>query len=155
MNIHQYSSEEALDTLMRKLQEQDEDLAILVRSAIDEGKETIITIESIHNRGRSKKSHEYRKIVPFTHEEALQVALKVLQGFFIEGPLLTNEIIRHFSDTSETHDVPEIQIELRTETQIDGGDGQEFRLTRVPNEGIEEQRHNLASLKELITFSGG
>lgn len=151
MNIHQYSSEGALDILMTKLRDQDEDLAILVRSAIDEGKETI---ESIPTSGRSKRSHEYRKVVPFTHEEALQVALKVLQGFFIEGPLLTNEIIKHFSDTSENHDVPEIQIELHTETQIDGGDGHEFRLTQVPNEDIEEQKHNLASLKELITFSG-
>ena len=135
MNI---SPEEARNTLMRKLHGKDENLAILVRNATDEGKET--TDEIRHSRGRSKKSHKYRKIEPFTDEEALQVALKVLQRFFIEGPLFTNEIIKYLSDTSENHDIPEIQIE---------GDSP---LTQVPNEEIEEQRRNLASLKELIAF---
>ena len=157
MNIHQYQPNQALDTLIRKIQERDVrldiNLAVLVRDAIDEGEENILTIES-DTIGRSKNSHEYRKIAPFSPEEALQVALGVLRACFVEQPLLMNEVINYFTDASEDHDVSEIQIDLQTETQIEGEDSHEFTLIQIPDEAIEEQRRNLDSLKEFITFSG-
>ena len=163
MNTHHYSPDEALALLMRKLQERDETLTTLVRDAINAGKEDTLPIESKHINGQAEKPHEYRKIVPFSPEEALQVALDVLQAYFIEQPLLINEITKNIAYASEIHDVEivrnfadvsEIQIELHTETQIDEGDGNEFTLIQISNEHIEEQKNDLALLKDLMHFSG-
>ena len=149
--MNTYRPNDALELLIRKLQDRDAILVTLVRDAINAGKEDTLPINSRGIHSQAEKPHEYRKIVPFSTEESLQVALDVLQALLIEQPLLVNEIAKNFADTFE------IQIERHTETQIveeDGHDGHEFTLTQIPVEDIEEQRRNLASLKELITFSG-
>ena len=149
--MNTYRPNEALELLMRKLQDRDTILFTLVRDAINAGKEDTLPVDSRIIHSQADKPHEYRKIVPFSAEESLRVALDVLQAFLIEQPLLVNEIAKNLADTSE------IQIERHTETQIveeDGHDGHEFTLDQIPVEDIEEQRRNLASLKELITFSG-
>ena len=155
MNIHHYSPDEALTLLRRKLQEQDETLATLVGDAINAGKEDTFPIVNELFHDQAEKPHEYRKIVPFSSEEALQVALEVLQAYFIEQPLLVNEIAKNFADASDKTlaSVSEIQIDLHTETQIDEGDDHEFRVTQISEEAIEGQERNLTLLKEFIHFS--
>jgi len=87
MAIHEYTPQQALDTLMRKLQEQDIILASHVREAIDAGKEVL---EGEATRGRRGAARTYRLRVPFTPEEALDTALTCLAAYFIEQPRCVN-----------------------------------------------------------------
>src|SRR5690242_17055824 len=87
MSSHEYSPQQALDVLMRKLQARDETLAAQVQSAIDAGKDVTETERATDRR---KKDRVYRKTVPFTHDEALQVALDALQANFVEQPLFVD-----------------------------------------------------------------
>ena len=74
MSNHNYTPTEALETLLRKLRERDESLAMAVRLAIDSGKD----IPEEQQIGW-KKVRRYRKTIPFTHEEALNLSLGVLK----------------------------------------------------------------------------
>ena len=75
MSKHDYTPNEALETLLSKLQEKDLSLEAAVRSAIDLGKD--VTEEQRLGR---RKIRKYRKTVPFTHEEALHVSLSSVCG---------------------------------------------------------------------------
>ena len=68
----EYTPQQALEILMKKLGSRDEALAAQIQAAIDAGKDVSETEPAIDRR---KKARVYRKTVPFTHEEALQIAL--------------------------------------------------------------------------------
>lgn len=77
MPVNQYTPQQALDLLMEKLAARDETLAAQVQAALDAGKDVSETEPATHRR---KKARVYRKTVPFTHKEALQIALDALQA---------------------------------------------------------------------------
>lgn len=90
---------------MRKLRERDEDLAGQVQKAIDAGKDVSETEPAT---GRRNEARVYRKTVPFTHEEALHVALDALQSYFVELPLFANSAADNFAKAA---------VEVTTERQ--------------------------------------
>ena len=76
MSTHEYDAHDALDLLMRKLNERDEQLARQIQSAIDVGKD----VEEKERFARRKKPRVYRRTVRFSDEEALDVAIAALQA---------------------------------------------------------------------------
>jgi hypothetical protein len=93
---HEYTPQQALDLLMRKLVAGNRDLATHIQAAIDAGKD-ISEIE--RTTDRRKKPRRYRKTVPFSHEEALQVALDALQAYFVEQPLFVSSASEELAKT--------------------------------------------------------
>ena len=151
MSTHDYTPEQALEVLMQKLGSGDEQLAAEIRAAIDTGKDVAESEPS----SRRKKPRTYRKTVPFSYEEALQVAISALQAHFIEQPLFANSCAanmsraaigtprdpRHatFGRSGRSVDLTvqaegeekTVMIELQTETQIS-------RSEQSRNEGQSE-----------------
>jgi hypothetical protein len=79
MSIHDYSPQRALEVLTMKIKERDQSLSHHVQTAINAGKD-VSEREPATDR---RPPRVYRKTVPFTHEEALRVALDALTAYFI------------------------------------------------------------------------
>jgi len=174
MPDHDYTPEEALRTLLRKIEERDENLAERIRIAIDAGKDIRQTETPVGRRQRAARS--YRQKVPYSHEEALAVALDVLQSHFIELPMFINSAAANFekaavgvpADTRRgqspiRHEAEavilkaqgeqkQLQIELQTETQLSPTNEDTLNLEPIPEAQIEEERANLDHLKDLTIF---
>lgn len=180
MPKNEYSSEEALGLLMKKLVERDRDLAAQIQAAIDAGKDIEESEPSANQRsGKAKKPRVFRKAVPFSHEEALQVALDALRAYFVEQPLFASSAVGDFTGAAvgvpqsvrlpgtgrdeETETVvPEhigeekaVVIELQTETQLTKTDEEAYPIKRVSAEQIDLQRRQLDALRNLVDPSGG
>jgi hypothetical protein len=172
MPKNQYTAQQALELLMRKLMAQDPGLAAEVQAAIDAGKDVSET-KPIAGR---RKGHVYRRTVPFSHEEALQVALDALQAYFVEQPMfvfaaadsLAQSAIgvpangRNPVQVSRDQGEPlsleggglekAIEIEIQTETQISRTGDETLPLKRVPKQLIEDQHRQIIHLRELLDF---
>lgn len=173
MPEHQYSPQQALDLLMKKLRARDETLAAQVQAAIDAGKDVSETEPATDGR---KKPRYYRKTVPFTHEEALQIALDALQACFVELPLFMTSAVdslakaaigvptRRMPIFQRSDDEKEpvslegegsekaVEIELQTETKISRTGEETIPLKRVSMEQIDVQRRHIAQLRGLTHF---
>ena len=174
MADHDYTSEEALKTLLRRVRERDKTLAERIRIAIDAGKDIRQTETPVGRRQRAART--YRQKVPYSHEEALAVALDVLQSHFIELPMFINSAaadfekaavgvpadirqgqspIRHEAETvtlKAQGEQKQLQIELQTETQLSPTNEDTLNLGPITEELIEEERATLDRLKDLTTF---
>jgi hypothetical protein len=172
MPNNQYSAQEALQLLMRKLRGQDPELAAEVQAAIDAGKDVSET-KPIPGR---RKGHIYRRTVPFSHEEALQVAMDALQAYFVEQPMFVDAAAdnlaqsaigvpandRSVAQVNRQQDEPlslegrglekAIEIEIQTETQISRTGDETLPLKRVPKQLIEEQHQQIIHLRDLLDF---
>ena len=172
MSRHDYTPEQALDTLMRKLREKNEQLATTVQEAIDAGKD-VIKEERISPRKRRR----YRQVVPFQPEEALQAAISALQAEFIEQPMFVNSLLGTISkaslgsrgvsarlDKAEVAEryragpatggpPPTVQIELETETQISKTGKEVHQLAAASDAELASQLENVRQLRKLIDFS--
>ena len=170
MPRHQYNAGQALDLILKRLESKDTRLAAHVRFAIDAGKDVEETEPALDRRRRERT---YRKTVPFTHEEALHVALDALQAYFVEQPLFVAAAAdsfakaaigvpprrRRFNDTNADESEPvtleaqgmekAVEIEIQTETQLSRIGEETISLKRIPNEQIEEQRHHIARIRSL------
>ena len=170
MTTHQYAPKLALEVLLKKIKDKNEAIAFSVQEAIDAGKDEQIPkdelmpqTEFFSKPGRRKKPDYYRKAVPLSHEEALQIVLDVLQSYFVELPCFVNSTADNFvkaaigvpkvnwqyngkEDISvllENYgEEKELKIELQTETQIDRGGEETATLKRVPRDEIEQQKQN-------------
>ena len=161
MISHQYTPEDALRILMTKLSPYPE-LYALVQEAIDTGKEDFKYLpehedseyyqldsdDSRTARTRQSKTHEYRKLARLSAEEALRVAIDVLQAHFVEQPLFVNTIICNMKE------IDGIEIDIQTETQFADATNSPSKLERTPDEDLATQRHNLSLLRVLTDFSG-
>lgn len=174
MADHDYTPEEALKTLLRRVRERDETLAERIRIAIDAGKDIRQTETPVGRRQRVART--YRRKVAYSHEEAVAVALDVLQSHFIELPMFMNSAaadfekaaigvpvdtrrgqtaIRHEAEALNLKDQGEpkqLQIELQTETQLSNTNEDIFNLEPILEGLIEEERANLDRLKDLTIF---
>ena len=174
MSIHEYTPKQALDTLMQKLEKGDPQLAAKIQAAIDAGKD----IRETDPGRQRRRPRYYRKTVPLSYEEALDVAMDALRAYFIEQPLFVNSCVANMSeaaidvqrhqlqpppwfDAKEQSDHVALQakgkertivIELQTETQIPRREEEPFELTAVDTDELREQRHNWDSLKSLVSF---
>ena len=173
MSDHDYTPGKALETLLRKVGARDETLAERIRIAIDAGKDINQTETP---RGRRQRTRTYRRKVPYSHEEALAVALGVLRSHFIELPLFINSASMNFekaavgipeasqrqsvatrhvveSITTERAGEPkQLEIELQTETQLSNANEDTLNLEQIPARLIQEEQENLKRLEELTTF---
>lgn len=173
MRNHDYSPDEALAVLMRKLAERDTVLQGQIQAAIDAGKD----VEEHENiPGLRRRARGYRKTVRLTDEEALRMALDGLQAHFVEQPLFVISAARDFKAVAAGHPVGNrrrsrsgnqqspsvpleevdtakvLEIELQTETQISRKDQQTFRLEPHSDQLVEEQKMHVRRLAELIEF---
>jgi hypothetical protein len=157
-----YTAEQALELLLRKLTERAPELASQVRTAVNAGKD-IIAQE--RNKG-SKKARSYRRKVPYSPEEALEISLSVLESYFIEQPLLWDSALRNFNSRAGETVMPgqnastvDLQIELQPETELVRGTGLAPNQTETeslhsrPHEEIQRQRMNVEGIRALIDFS--
>lgn len=174
MSAHDYTPEEALETLLSKLHQGSPALEASVRGAIDAGKDMS---ETVRGQGRGRRSRTYRKIVPFSHEEALQVGLNVLRAYFIEIPQCINSAIDNFRGTALG--VPEhssrpfhfdepwaepvikelegeekaVEIELQTITQISKSFQETLPLKIVESQQVRDKEDKFKQLTQLVDFS--
>lgn len=97
MPKHDYTAKDALDLLIRRIQEVSPPLAEHIRSAIDAGKDIQAEETILPEIGRKKaKKRYYRKHVAYADDEALDVALAVLESHLIEGRMLVNAAHNEF-----------------------------------------------------------
>jgi hypothetical protein len=173
MSEYEYTPEQALSLLMKKLTERNKDLASKIQSAIDAGKDIS---EEESNPDKRKKPRTYRKKVPYTHAEALQIALNALESYFIEQPLFVESMTKNISETvlatpnplqldySEGKDSRDwilseskgrektFEIELQTETQISKIGKELITLIPISHDLIVEQQNNFKLLRNLTRF---
>jgi hypothetical protein len=168
---HDYTPEQALDTLLTKLREKDLSLEAAVRSAIDLGKD----VTEVQRLGR-KRVRRYRKTVPFTHEEALHISLEVLHAYFVDLPLCINSAVENFKSaavtvsrqnrpaswvqeerrllaTEHVGDEKPLEIELQTMTQISRTQQQTLPLKTWEQQLIDQQLNNLKTTIALFDFT--
>jgi hypothetical protein len=170
---HDYTPERALEVLLRKLGERDARLEGVVRAAIDAGQDIVVTEPRRNGRG---KPRIYRQTVPFTHEEALQVALDVLRAYFIELPLFINSTTENFRTAAvgiprhqatswrrdenepepvamEAQGIPkDVEIELETATQISRTPRETMPLKPLERLQVDDQLANLTRLASVVNF---
>ena len=177
MPDHRYTPQQALDLLMKKLMARDETLAAQVQAALDAGKDVSETEPATDRR---KKARVYRKTVPFTREEALQIAFDALQAYFVEQPLFVDSAAANLAkaaigvpqqnlpnwaySAAASASEPEpvslegqneekaVEIEMQTETQLSKTGEETKSLKRMPKELIDEQRYHIADLRKLTNF---
>ena len=91
MPNHDYTAKDALDLLVWKIEGESPALANQIRSAIDAGKDVQAeeTISPAIGKKKAKKRY-YRKHIAYTDEEALGVAMTVLESHLIESRMLVN-----------------------------------------------------------------
>ncbi|MGH9550358.1 MAG: hypothetical protein ACRD3W_13330 [Terriglobales bacterium] len=171
MSDHQYTPQQALAVLTQKLRAKDEVLAAHVLAAIDAGKDVA---KSNPANGKRRNARIYRQTVPFTHEEALEVALDALQAYFVELPLFVDAAAESFAKTTigvpidrgssraearellyfeQDGDEKLIVVELQTATQITKTGDELLPLKRTPRERIEEQQRHIAQLRTMTDFT--
>ena len=152
MATHEYSPQEALELLLRKVKEKDSELETALKSAIDAGKDIFESEASTDQ----KKQWKYRKTTRFTDEEALHAAIATLNAHFIEQPSFTNTAIDEFEvavlDVGANFRREFLEVEIQTETQISPTDKQTVRLTPTDKGLIDEQKQNIRRLSELVAF---
>lgn len=177
MATHEYSARQALDLLMKMVAARDERLATDIQTAIDAGRD-VEEEEPVRGR-RKKKARSYRLTVRFTDEEALHVAIKVLEAHFIEQPLFVESAVQEFAHAGigdeadgripwALDDSPkrlpegigaakDLEVEVQTETQIvrfDASGAPTISLGPISAESIHQQRDHLAKLYALADFGG-
>ncbi len=174
MPNHEYTPDEALSVLLRKLTDRDEMLGATIQTAIDAGRDVLETVPMAYGR---KKPRSYRKTIPFTHEEALHAAIEVLRAYFIELPLIVNSTIENFksvalgtatddlfSESGNAANTPlgpkgqvgidkDLEIEIQTETQISRVGQETFPLKGSDRQTIDDQSDHLKQLRQLFDFT--
>jgi hypothetical protein len=159
---------QTLEYLLQALSKRDESLAQVVRNAIDAGKD----IEEVEGLGTNRRKRRvYRKVVRFTDEEALRVALDALRACLVELPFFINSAVEDFkaaaigASVDYHHTVTErslraiekpagshqgiLEVELQTATQVSPAARQTQRLEAVSLSTVEEQRNRVQEIAHL------
>lgn len=171
MSNHDYTPQDALDTLLRVVTQRSKELADRINLAIDAGIEDLEE-EMGKGKGKRRKVRKYKVNRAYTPAEALEVALGVLQAHFVEVPLFINSALANFEQAAigvlekpyfgygerdvRKEDVgspKEVHIELQTETRISQVAQEVFPLKATSLQEIENQKENIVHLKKLISFT--
>lgn len=172
MAVNEYTPQQAFEVLINHLRKRDGQLATHIQGVVDAGKD----VDETQQVGRRKRSRSYRRTVPYSFEEALQVALDALQAYFVEQPLFIDSCAKNMA-TTEVGSTPlsrnrwqaveghndeaaietigqrnRIEIELRTETQLSEPNQEMFELREIDVTQIDKQRSNIAQLKTFFNF---
>ena len=172
MTIHEYDPRDALDYLLKALQEKCGPLGEEIQRQISVGK--VVTADPsdlrdsetdlLGDRSRAIKSDRgspYRQWRTYTPEEALEIALNVLESYFVVHPSVANSAAKNLDGSLNANAEPreppaaeaKIEFELHTESPTDDTRSL-IPLERTPTAEIREQAQNIKSLRELIRFSG-
>jgi len=132
MPNHDYTAKEALDLLLKNIEESSTALAKQIRLAVDTGHDIQAEDEGIVSpkpKGKKVKKRNYRKHVAYTNEKALGIAITVLNSNLVESRLLVNAALGEFKQvgtagpkqpvpTPQEDDLAQNMFELDTD-QID------------------------------------
>ena len=171
---HEYTPQQALELLMRKLTARDEALAAEVQAVVNAGKD----VREIEYSSGHKKLRSYRRTIPYSPEEALEVALDALNAHFVQQPLFANALLHNMANSAmaviETRqarspasnvkveavgDQKAVEIELQTETQLLRGtvltrrEPETLAVRRLSDDAIKGQQTNIGNLKSLFDFT--
>lgn len=171
--MHEYSPKEALDLVLENIAISSPQLFERMKAIIDGGKD--VEIEEAVSGSRKKKPHVYRKDVPYTDEEALQVALTVIKSHLIDSRKIISAAISEFTETavappkpletegsdtldlfqrrvSKMDEVKGIVIESEPETVQDRQDLPDFELKPISPLELQRLEVLVDRLKELTSF---
>src|ERR1035438_4281644 len=96
MSNHDFTPQQALELLMRKLGERDGQLVAQVQASVDAGKDVL---ETEPRTDRRKKPRVYRRTVPYSYDEAFRVAVDALAAYFIEQPLFIKSCLDNMAQS--------------------------------------------------------
>lgn len=155
-----------LDFLLTRIGAIDSTLLASIRDAIDAGKDVELEDSSIRSR---KMTRRYRKHVAYSDREAVQVAVKALEAYFVELPMIINSISETFAkagiegprersyfkdarsrETSGVGAEKTIVLELQAETQITRNEIDSIVLTRFSTDEIEAQAQALSRFTAAV-----
>lgn len=107
MPQHDYTPKDALRLLLEKIGRQDPDLAKRIQVAVDEGKEILQKVTEPSESGKGpKRRRRYWKIVPYSDEEAVQVALALIESHLLESRKMVNQSLDDFKKAGESPPKP-------------------------------------------------
>jgi hypothetical protein len=99
MPNHDYTAKDALALLDRKIEGASPTLAKQILSAINAGKDVQMEeMISLDAANRKAKKRFYRKHIAYTDEEALHVAMTVLESHLVESRMLVNSTQGDFKE---------------------------------------------------------
>jgi hypothetical protein len=171
--MHDYSPKEALDLVLNNIQTKSPQLYERMKLAIDAGKD--VEIEEPQYGSGKKKPHIYRKNVPYSDEEALRIALTVLESHLIDSRKIVGATIAEFTGvaiapakpagksgadsedifqerTFDTNVIKKIVIESESETVQDKRNLSDFALEPIDPKLLAGLEALFAQLKKLTTF---
>jgi hypothetical protein len=175
MSEPDYSPAQALKLILSKLDEADRNLAVLVRTAISEGKDIEETEPATDRR---KADRKYRKVMPYSDEEAVQAALGVLRSTLLELPHLVADSLSEFAHAgidespvlkqegavkavrkrtrkkspSNIDEPKTVVIDLTPETQLEELEDEAFTLSAPDESEMNELDERFQELSKLLTF---
>lgn len=97
MPYHDYTAKDALDLLMRRIDDVSPIIARQIQSAIDTGKDLQVEEPTPAELGKRRaKKRYFRKHAAYTDEQALEVAITVLESHLIENRMMVNAAQEEF-----------------------------------------------------------
>lgn len=105
--MHDYTAKDALSLLLGKIESTAPDLAERIRVAINAGKPELKKVVESSESGRGpKRRRQYWQTVPYADEEALQVAIAVLEAHLLETRLFLETAATDFAQAGESPPKP-------------------------------------------------
>lgn len=179
-DVLDYSAKEALAAIIGRLHEKAPELAALVQASNDEGK---YVEKSERIQGKREQQHTFRKATSLTDTEALMNALRVMEAYFLEQPMLWSSLTKDLQETLAIagpvpagNDLPlfsrataaapsqplqaagsvkTARIDFESETQLDRKEaGDVFDIPAEIEALIATQKENLAKIRSLTQFGG-
>lgn len=154
--MNEFTLREALELLLRRTAEFDPDLGASIRAAIDAGRETHKSVP----RRKGAKSKTYRQVERLTDAQALEVALNVINSYTVELPSIANAALEDLEATRREQrgqngpGVPDqhaqVQLEMRTETQISDVEQETVILNRTTHQMLSIRKRQIERIRTII-----
>lgn len=171
MNL-EYTPTEALAKFLEILQDKNLELYDLVQEAISQGKD----IQEHEPEAEKKKTKTFRKISPYSDQEALRVAIKAIQAVTIELSSFSNSALDELKNAAlaeqadnkkpgaiieKSKSKAKIQapggikaalIDMTTETELQKNSEEPFQLKYTDLKHLEELKNIILRLEKLTDF---
>ena len=93
-----YTAEEALSLIISRIAEFQTNLSQHIQAVINAGHD-VVELEPRPRRGRGRP-RTYRRTVPFSFDEALEVVVEALSAYFVELPLMIDSALDDLRDSA-------------------------------------------------------
>ena len=159
MPHHDYTAKDALNLLVEKIEENSLPLAKRIRSAIDAGKDIQAeeTIFQTVGQRRARKRY-YRKHIAYTDQEALGIAMTVLESHLVESRMLISAAQSEFKQVGlappkKLKPVGQpgtlAQTALELDVELADGSAESFGLEEPKDIAIEGEPEAVQEKKDL------